>query len=126
MRHTGGGERLADQVAERSGRTVELGVDLVRAAPQRGQAGGDGDRVPGQRAGLVDRPDRRELGHHVGPAAERRRREAAAHHLAEGEQVGPAALDAVPAGRGENRKPVITSSEISSAPYAGTGRAAAR
>ena len=75
---------------------VQVGVDLVGGQPQRGQAGGGGDRVPGQGAGLVDRPLRREVVHHVGAAAERRGREAAAHHLAEGHQVGaPALLGAV-------------------------------
>ena len=37
---------------------AEAGVEGVVAGPQRGQAGGGGDRVPGQRAGLVDRARR--------------------------------------------------------------------
>ena len=40
-------------------RPVDVGVDLVGRQPQRGQPGGRRDRVPRQRAGLVDRPLRR-------------------------------------------------------------------
>jgi hypothetical protein len=39
--------------------------------------------------------------HDVGPAAEGRRRQPAAHDLAEGEQVGRDAVEAVPAGAGD-------------------------
>ena len=61
-----------------------LAVDQV----ERGQAGRHRDRVPAERPGLVDGPDRRELLHQVAPAAERGAREAAAHHLAEDGEVG--------------------------------------
>ena len=86
--------------ADRRGRGVDAQVDLVGAGPQRGQPGGHRDRVPGQRAGLVDRPGRGQPGHDLGPAAERRGRQAAAHHLAEGEQVGLDRIQPVPAGAG--------------------------
>ena len=96
MGDAGQRELVGDRRLDHVGRGVEVVVDLVGGQPQRGQAGGGGDRVPGQGAGLVDRPLRREVVHHVGAAAERRRREAAAHHLAEGHQVGaPALLGAV-------------------------------
>jgi hypothetical protein len=76
-------------------------VDLVGALVERGGAGRDGQRVPAQGARLVHRPGRGEPAHDVGAAAERRCRQAAAHHLAEGEQVGVDALEAVPAAAGD-------------------------
>ncbi len=101
VRHALLGERGGDQAGDLGGDPVDGRVDLVGAAPQLGQAGRGGDRVPGERAGLVDRAGRGEVGHHVGAAAEGRRREAAAHDLAEGQQVGRPALvrglQAVPA-----------------------------
>ena len=94
VRHAGGARaprttaaRMVCAVASR------CGVDLGRREPERGEAGGGGDRVPGERAGLVDRALGREVGHQVGATAEGRGREAAAHHLAEGHQVGRPALD---------------------------------
>ena len=53
-----------------------------------GQAGGDRDRIAGQRAGLIDRADRSELVHDLGAAAEGADRHAAADHLAERGEVG--------------------------------------
>ena len=58
-------------------------------------------------------------GHDLGPAAERGRRQPAAHDLAVREQVGVdrfAGLRGRPSRRAATRKPVITSSRISSAP----------
>ena len=86
------------QRAELCGGRVDVRVDVVVAWPQRREAGRGRDRVPGQRARLVDRADGRELGHDVGAAAERRGREAAADDLAERHQVGAHAVEAEPAG----------------------------
>ena len=80
---------LAQPVDQRVGRALETGVRVGRAREiERGDPGGDRDRVPAQRAGLIDRADRRELLHQVAPSAERRAREPAAHHLAEHGEVG--------------------------------------
>ena len=121
VRHAGRGQRLGARPALIvSPAAVDVGVDLVGRQPQRGQPGGGGDRVPRQRAGLVDRPLRRQPRHHVGAAAERRGGEAAAHHLAERDQVGHPALERRRRGptgpAGDARKPVITSSLTNSAP----------
>ena len=88
----GGGERVGDAGLDRVTGAVQVGVDLVGGQPQRGQPGGGRDRVPRQGARLVDGTQRRQVRHHVGPAAEGRGREAAAHHLAEGHQVRAPAL----------------------------------
>ena len=86
------------QAAELGGGLVDVGVDLVGGSAQRREPGRGGERVPRQRAGLVDGTDGCQPGHHVGAAAERRGREAAAHHLAERHQVGAHAVEAEPAG----------------------------
>ena len=65
----------------------------LRDLAQRGEAAGGRDRVARQRAGLVDRAERRELLHHRALAAERRQRHAAADDLAEHAQVGREAGD---------------------------------
>ena len=93
VRHRGRLERLGHGVADGVRGGVEVRVDLGRREPERGQPGGRGDGVPGQGAGLVDRPLRRQVRHEVGAPAEGRGGEAAAHHLAEGHQVGGPALD---------------------------------
>ena len=93
VRHPGRGQRLGRGGLDDLAGGADVGVDLVGGQPERGQAGRGGDGVPGQGAGLVDRPLGRELRHHVGAAAEGRGREAAAHHLAEGHQVGRPALE---------------------------------
>ncbi len=54
---------------------------------QRGQAGRHGDRVPGQRSGLVDRTEGGQLLHDVAAPAEGAHRHAAADDLAERGQV---------------------------------------
>ncbi len=98
VRHALLGQRLRDQPGDRRRRGVDAQVDLVGAGPERGQPGRHRDRVPGQRAGLVDGAGRGQPGHHLGPAAERRGRQPAAHHLAEREQVGLDRIQPVPAG----------------------------
>ena len=102
---------------QRRPRPVDVGVDLRGGQPQGGQPGRGRDRVARQRAGLVDPADRGEVLHQLGPAAERRRREAAAHHLAEGHQVGPRRRRGRTARCGLTRNPVITSSEMNRAPW---------
>ena len=57
-------------------------------AVQRREARGHRERVPGERARLVDVAARREPLHHVGAAAEGAHRHAAADHLAERGEVG--------------------------------------
>ena len=56
----GRGQRVGGQLADRRGGLVEPRVDASSAQPQRGQPGGAGQRVTGQRAGLVDRAGRGE------------------------------------------------------------------
>ena len=120
VRHTLLGQRLARSAADRRGRGRRAAAYSSSVQPaQRGQAGGAGERVPGQRAGLVDRSGRRELRHDVGPAAERGRRQPTAHDLA----VGVAGRrrrrrQRRTSRRAATRKPVITSSRMSSAPCA--------
>lgn len=82
---------------------VEFGRQL-----ERGQTGSGGHRIARERSCLVDGAGRGEVGHDLGATAEGRCREAAAHDLAEGEQVGRAiwvaeslGLVAVPAGSGD-------------------------
>ena len=72
-----------------------MGIDRGCRQPQGGQAGRGRDRIPRQRAGLIDRTDRGEVLHQLGPAAERRRREAPTHHFAEGHQIGHHPVQAV-------------------------------
>ena len=120
---TDAARRASDAALRIVGRgLVEAGVDLGRREAQGGEPGRRGDRVPRERAGLVDGPLGRQVRHDVGAAAEGRRREAAAHHLAEGHQVGSPALDRRRRGpsrpRAVARKPVITSSLMKSAPWA--------
>ena len=84
------------QAGQSVGVGVECGVHRVVGGPQRGQAGGDGHRVTGQRAGLVHRPEWGEPLHYLGTPTERSGGQAAAHHLAEREQVGGHRIDSVP------------------------------
>ena len=84
---------------------VEREVHLGPGVAQRRQPRGHGDRVPRQRPGLVHRPGRGERRHHLGPAAERRRRQPAAHDLAECEQVRVHRIEPVPARRADRGSP---------------------
>ena len=115
MRDTGFGESGVKQIDDAVGVAVERVVDGVVGLPQRGQARRDRHRVPRQGAGLIHRPERGQLLHHVAAPTECGRRQASAHHLAEGVQVGRDPFQPVPAGW-VDRNPVITSSLISSAP----------
>ena len=110
VRHTGirqcGGRRVGDGVR----RLAEPGVEGVVAGQQRGEPGGGRDGVPREGPGLVDGPVGGEQRHDVGAATEGRGREAAAHDLAEGHEVGGDvdALVAPPAGaaaRGSRSSP---------------------
>lgn len=98
VRHALLGERLAHQGLDLRGDRVDLRVRRVVEQPQLGEPGGGGDRVTGEGARLVDGADGGEVRHHIGAPAEGRGREAAAHDLAEGHQVGPHPVDAEPAG----------------------------
>ena len=67
--------------------------------------GGDGERIAAERAGLVHRPERREQLHHVSAPRHGGQRKAAAHDLAERDEVGcpqrtagACGLEAPPAG----------------------------
>ena len=63
--------------------------------PEGGDAGGHRQRVPRERAGLVDGPDGRDEVHEVGPAAVGADRHPAADDLAEDRQVGADAVAAL-------------------------------
>ena len=100
-----------------------LGADLQRRPdlrlPQlaeRGDAGCHRQGVARERPGLVDRPGRRDHFHDLAPAAVGADRQAAADHLAQRRQVRLDAGRAPGRRPGATRKPVITSSKISSAP----------
>ena len=74
----------------------------MNPAPGRGERReprGHGDRIAGERARLVDRPQRRDLLHDRAPAAERAHRHAAADHLAQRRQVRRDAVQALHAAR---------------------------
>ncbi len=99
VRHPFGGECIAEQTPEGLGVAVQCGVDLGVGGTQAREAGGDGDGITGQGAGLVDRSARGEMGHDVGATTEGRGGQTTAHDLAEGHQVSGDPVDAVPAGR---------------------------
>src|SRR5689334_3575419 len=97
-------EHAAERLrAERHSRLARFGAQSVRKGGarrgdslqqprlhhelQRGETRRNGERIARERAGLVDRPERRELLHDVATAAERAERQAAADHLAERRQV---------------------------------------
>ena len=94
--HRGFGQRGGDQRRQPVGVGVERGVHDVVGGAQGGQPRGHRHRVTRERAGLVHRAQRGEAFHHLGAATECRGGQAAAHHLAEGEQVGIHRIDAVP------------------------------
>ena len=68
--------RRASPASSRAPRRFELRVERVVEALERGQRRAHGDRVPAQRAGLVDGAERRHLLHDGAPAAVRRERHA--------------------------------------------------
>jgi hypothetical protein len=90
---------------------------------ERCDAGGHGERVAAEGAGLVDRTERREVVHDVRPAAERADRQAAADDFPESGQVGDDLLDLLHAAACAMRKPVMTSSKISTGAVGGRGLA---
>ena len=100
MRHAGRGQRLGGELAERGGGLVEPPVERVVGQPQRGQSGGAGQRVTGERPGLVDRAGRGELRHDLRAPAERRGGQAATHDLPVRPQVRVRRVEAVPSGAG--------------------------
>ena len=87
VRHTLGGEGGRGGIRDHGRRGLEARVEIFGAAPQGGQPGRRGHRVSRERSGLVDRSFRCQVGHDVGPSTERGCGKAAAHDLAEGEQV---------------------------------------
>ncbi len=103
------GERCGRRVGDRVGDPVEVLVDGGIQQLERRSSGRDGDRIPAERARLVDRAGWREQLHHVGAPRERRERKPTTHDLAERDEVGNvvvrrrgAALDAPPARRGRS------------------------
>ena len=100
---------------------LELPVDLQVKPTQHREPGGGGERVPGERARLVDVADRSDALHQLGSAAEGRQRQAAADDLAEYGQIGQHAVSSCAPPRA-TRKPVITSSKTSSAPLSSQTR----
>ena len=74
---------------------------LVAEQPERGQAGGHRQRVARERAGLVDRPGRRDVVHDRGRGPVGRRRQAAADDLAQRRQVGRDAVELLRAAVGD-------------------------
>ena len=93
------GSALARPSAKRVAVASSVGVGGVVELRQDGETGGGRERVPAQRAGLVDGAERRELVHDVGAAAERGERQAAADHLAEHGEVGRDAVATLGAAR---------------------------
>jgi hypothetical protein len=94
------GERVADARGDLHRPLVDERVDLVGAvrsvAAPAATASGFPDRVPG----LVDGPGGARWAMTSARPAEGRRRQPAAHDLAEGEQVGRDPVEAVPARSG--------------------------
>src|SRR5690606_41721324 len=88
VRYHGGRRRVRGEPAHGGRQLVQPAVRRGVGEPQGGQAGGAGQRVTGERARLVDRSIGGKLRTDPGAATERRRRQAAPHHLSEGPQVG--------------------------------------
>ena len=97
MRHSGFGQRLGQQADQPVGVAIQGGVHRGVGRAQRRQARRHGHRVTRQGPGLIHRAQRRQPLHHLGPTAESRRRQSAAHHFSEGEQVGGDRIYPVPA-----------------------------
>ena len=111
------GEQAAQAGFEVRAELVEAGVAVAcfSQLAELGEAGGHGERVAGEGAGLIDGAVGGEHVHDVGAAAEGADREAAADDLAEavrsGVRFSSSWTPALP-----RRKPVMTSSKMSSAP----------
>ena len=114
-------ERLGGGGLDRVAGGGDVGVDLVGGQPQRGQPGGGRDRVPRERAGLVDRAP-------PAPAATSRRpgrrtprpgsRRPSPCRTSPGRAPSPRRAPSRPHWpRRDARKPVITSSLTNSAPW---------
>ena len=101
-----------------------------------GDAGGHGERIAAERAGLVDGPERRELIHDVGAAAEGADGQAAADDLAEGGEVGADAVEFLRSAEGhaeaghdfveDEQRAVLRGERAQGFEVAGRGRDAAR
>ena len=81
-------ERVAEVTGEASGARLELDVRRVVELGDGRESRRGRERVSRERAGLVHRPERCQLVHHVGAPAERGERQSAADHLAEHGEVG--------------------------------------
>ena len=80
-------DRVAQPVGKQLGRSRQARVGALVEQAQRREAGGDGERVPRQRAGLVDVAGGRDPLHQLAPPAVGRRGQPAADHLAHDRQV---------------------------------------
>ena len=96
---SGRSRRLDQPGLELLAELLQPGVLGRAELPEGGDARRHGERVPGEGAGLVDRAGRGDPVHHVRTAAERADREAAADHLAEGDEVGTDPVDLAGAAR---------------------------
>ena len=105
-------------VHEPVGQRRESRVKSWRIDPvQRRQSCRHRDGIARKRACLVDGAERRDVLHDVAAPAERADRHAAADDLAERRQVRPDAVQLLCAALCATRKPVMTSSKISTAPW---------
>ena len=87
MGHALLGQGRRDHLADGLGAGGHRGVDGVVGQLERGQAGRRGQRVPRERARLVDGAVRRQQVHDLRPPADGGQRHPAAHDLPEGHQV---------------------------------------
>ena len=82
---------LGNALGDGAGGGFEPRIDLSRVFLQiadGGQSRGHGQRIAAQRSGLIDRPQRRQKIHELALAAEDADGQAAAHNLAQRDQVG--------------------------------------
>ena len=87
VRHPFGVQRRTHNLPDLPGAPRDSRVDGVIGQGERRDSRRSRQRIAGERARLVDGPQRGEQVHDVGPAPEGRQRHPAAHHLAEGQQV---------------------------------------
>ena len=88
-RDAGRERRGREPIAQAGAELLELLVRVrAREDLHRLQARRHRERIAAERAGLIDGPERRELVHDVGAAAERRGRQAAADDLADRREIG--------------------------------------